>query len=225
MAAEYFIIKNLWKTLTKTVLTQKLLLLMQELQTSVFESKTVDNLSGARRICCEYKWVIWKSCAAEGQTLELILKMRTSVQTLPTWVVTIGLFFFTSFSFLNRHAGGHLCSRSVWSCQKSSSELWCGPNKPWSWSSCKCKHCPWAKSGNEPRAEVDQREEVNQNKPLLLQTASFEWSLCCLSSAAPFRQKGRVRQWKADWGFASKINVTDQQIQSTARHTLCMLPH
>lgn len=44
------------------------------------------------------------------------------------------------------------------------------------------------------RAEVDQREEVNQNKPFYLQTVSFEWSLCCLSSAAPFRQTGGARQ-------------------------------
>lgn len=44
------------KHFTKTVLTQKLLLLKQ-LQTSVVERKTVDNLSvsGANRIRCEYK--------------------------------------------------------------------------------------------------------------------------------------------------------------------------
>lgn len=42
------------KHFTKTVLTQKLLLLKQ-LQTSVVESKTVDNLSGMNRIRCEYK--------------------------------------------------------------------------------------------------------------------------------------------------------------------------
>lgn len=42
------------KHFRKTVLTQKLLLLKQ-LQTSVVESKTVDNLSGANRIRCEYK--------------------------------------------------------------------------------------------------------------------------------------------------------------------------
>lgn len=50
-----------------------------ELQTRVFEGKMVDVLSKADRIRCEYKWVIWQSCAAEGQTLDPISKMRTSV--------------------------------------------------------------------------------------------------------------------------------------------------